>query len=1699
MELILTRQFGSRIAVICNGDLSHTFDLSMLPLTGTDHLPQFRNNPVAYGQAIYHALFLPETLAQRTLESTFERILLVTTDNDLDAVAWEYAYGPSDFIVLDHPFARGLSADQRIDPPIVDSGLHIVGIPSNPLDKQVPPLNIEGEWERLKEIIQEVPFAVTLERTRPPTLEQVRRLVANQQNRCMHFMGHGGQHETGAILYFEQHNGGLDPVTARDFIHCVRDSAFLVTLNACVSAAPEQTTLANLAWALVQQKIPYTVGMRFSIIDEDARTFSRVFYSDLARGTSVEEAMLQARLALAKSPHPWAIGVPVLYTALKKPANGFTSIKGQPSIDEHQPRVEGSALTRAEGAFQGHVDELREIGDLLTGDSRPRLVTIHGGGGQGKTALACEVVERFAYAWPGGVWATTLETLPSREMFVNDLANFLGIATQETADFSKLERQVVDRLKQCRTLIVLDNAETLLEAIEANNEAAVRLAQFIREQLPRPPVSLLATSRSFLGWESEIGYELEGLAPPEGARLFWQNAPRRADEINQKRGLARELSQKVEGHPLSLRLLGSAFNASALSFPAFIKDYEAQLLEAENKYKQADHRQRTLYACMEISIRYLDAELQALLSGLWVFHAPFLPETADAIFSLGARDPEMQHPPVSDQLNVLWQHGLLTREIATIRDGRVLLYHLLPVVRTYVEKYLKQAYKREELLKWFGLACELQVNLIFSEMNRSATQIYLARRAREDFERGAAYVGDSERGYYLLHLGSILQRLGDNQKALELDKEALEIARSQQERQMEGQALANIGTVYNAIGQTQQALKSLEQALQALREIGDRAGEASTLNNMALVYWTIGQPQQALERYEQALSMRQVVGDRQGEATILNNIATIYQGIGQPQKALKLYEQALPIRREVGDRAGEASTLTNIGWTFQQTGQIEKALEQYEQALPIWQEIGDRSGEASALNNMALLYQETGRPQQALELYEQVLLINQEIDDQRGKATTLNNKALVYRDIGQFQQALELYEEALFMRQEVGDRQGEAETLNNIATIYQETGQLQQALEFLELALPIAQEVGHRADEGSFLTNMAEIYLETDRPQRALELSKQALSIRSEVGDKWGEAATLNKMARAYQGVEQPQRALELFEQALLIEREVGDQQGEAETLTNMALLYDETGQPQQALELLEQALPIRRKVRGQPREAATLTSMAMTYQKMGQLQRALELYGQVLPILRETGDRASEALALVKMAEAYQKARQPQWALELYEQALPILREVSNRKDEAATLNNMATAYRETGQPTRALELLEQTLPLCRERGDRVGEAAALNNMAMLYYDTGQPQRALDFMGQALPLSREIGNRVAEDSLLTSMAKIYQDLRQPQQALELYEQALPIEQELGNRRDEARLLTSMAKMYRYMMQPRRALELYEQVLPIVREVGERQGEAATLNEMALMYERLGQRQRALELYEQALPIEQEVGDRKGASATLNNIACMYLDKGQLQHARDLLEQALALDRQGGGRASEATTLTNMADVYADMGHPQQAVELDKQALKIEQEMGDQTHEATTRVNMAIILYQSLNRAQEAIRHIEQAIDLLTELGLLEDEAGRSMNTLQQVLHSMRQGAPLDKEADDYDALIATHIPMIIVNTIAVMTEGQEYRAEWREHIVQLLQQVQSHHRQHVAEFFTAILSTLDGQPFTLSKGHPYAKALAEIQEGIAT
>ena len=110
-----------------------------------------------------------------------------------------------------------------------------------------------------------------------------------------------------------------------------------------------------------------------------------------------------------------------------------------------------------------------------------------------------------------------------------------------------------------------------------------------------------------------------------------------------------------------------------------------------------------------------------------------------------------------------------------------------------------------------------------------------------------------------------LQKLGENQKAIEYLEQALQIAREMGDRQNEGIHLGNLGNAYTNLGEYRKAIKYHEQALQIAREIGDRKVEGSNLGNLGSAYANLGEYQKAKDFYLQSIDILEAIGSPNAE------------------------------------------------------------------------------------------------------------------------------------------------------------------------------------------------------------------------------------------------------------------------------------------------------------------------------------------------------------------------------------------------------------------------------------------------------------------------------------------------------------------------------------------------------------------------------------------------------------------------------------------------------------------------------------------------------------------------------------------------------------------------------------------------------------------------------------------------------------------
>src|SRR5256885_5518496 len=105
-----------------------------------------------------------------------------------------------------------------------------------------------------------------------------------------------------------------------------------------------------------------------------------------------------------------------------------------------------------------------------------------------------------------------------------------------------------------------------------------------------------------------------------------------------------------------------------MDLATFLTNIEAELEAAEQATPTSLEdpvRQRTVYACMDYSVKRLTPEQRRVLDAVSLFQAPFSSE-----FAAYALNDEEQTPV---HLQILRRLGLLTMEIRTFKEGELLL------------------------------------------------------------------------------------------------------------------------------------------------------------------------------------------------------------------------------------------------------------------------------------------------------------------------------------------------------------------------------------------------------------------------------------------------------------------------------------------------------------------------------------------------------------------------------------------------------------------------------------------------------------------------------------------------------------------------------------------------------------------------------------------------------------------------------------------------------------------------------------------------------------------------------------------------------------------------------------------------------------------------------------------------------------------
>ena len=359
---------------------------------------------------------------------------------------------------------------------------------------------------------------------------------------------------------------------------------------------------------------------------------------------------------------------------------------GAPAPDRHR-------LPHPLTTFVGRARELDDLRRLLEAPGGPRLLTLTGPGGVGKTRLALqaarEALERAPAAYPEGVCLVDLAPVRDAGLVPQTVAAAVGVREEPDRE---LLATLTNALRPRRLLLVVDNCEHLVEA-------CARLAEALLQACPG--LRILATSRELLGVAGETARRVPSLRLPdpsrlrrpppaealrgyEAVRLFVDRAQAVQSSFRlteQNAPAVARICAQLDGIPLAIEL--AAGRLPALSAEQLAARLEDRFRLLTGGSRTALPRHQTLRAAVDWSHALLREPERVVFRRLAVFAGGWTLEAAEAVCAGGA----IEAPAVVDLLTQLVAKSLVLAE----EHGGAVRYRLLETLRQYAHGQLDDA------------------------------------------------------------------------------------------------------------------------------------------------------------------------------------------------------------------------------------------------------------------------------------------------------------------------------------------------------------------------------------------------------------------------------------------------------------------------------------------------------------------------------------------------------------------------------------------------------------------------------------------------------------------------------------------------------------------------------------------------------------------------------------------------------------------------------------------------------------------------------------------------------------------------------------------------------------------------------------------------------------------------------------------------
>jgi predicted ATPase/DNA-binding SARP family transcriptional activator/DNA-binding CsgD family transcriptional regulator len=671
----------------------------------------------------------------------------------------------------------------------------------------------------------------------------------------------------------------------------------------------------------------------------------------------------------------------------------------------------------------------------------PRLVTLKGPGGCGKTRLSCEVARKLSEAgtFVDGLAWVDLTGLVDPRLVSHTICHALGLAEQVGRT---REESLVTFLRGKEFLLVIDNCEHLIAACAEISQLILSTCIDVR---------ILATSREPLRTPGEVVWPIVGLTqprsmlaePPRGSRriaecdsvrLFVDRASAALPTFRLSDQNAADIARicvQLDGIPLAIEM--AAARVSVLSVAELVERLESADLLLARHHRGARDKHATLRATLDWSYDLLSAHERALFDRLSVFAGGFTLKAAETVCADsdgGARhidfDDAIEKSQVLDLLSGLVDRSLVMPLHHSASAG--VRYRLLETSRQYAAEKLAQRGESTRLRRRHAEFVLAMVENTPPLRTEAAT-----RELQSEIEnlRAALAWGLSPEGD-----PNIALRLAGSLTDLWLFRRMLT-----------------------------EGLGWLRSCLAATCSYGVTAARGRALYGAGRLAYSQTLLGEARAFLEESIAIWTGLGDRKGLAFSLCALSRVAWGEGKFDEWDRLGAESTRLFRQEEDMWGLAWALLGWGLAGSPITDHSTSLARLEESIRLWRELGDQWGMASALNNLGERLRLEGDHRRAASVYEESLRLYDEIGDTGAMTTTVaHNLAHARVHLGELDEAARLFAESLQAALEFGNRSAAAAALVGLGCVAAARGWAARAIRILAAAQAEFDATGNRLD-----------------------------------------------------------------------------------------------------------------------------------------------------------------------------------------------------------------------------------------------------------------------------------------------------------------------------------------------------------------------------------------------------------------------------------------------------------------------------------------------------------------------------------------------------------------------------------------------------------------------------------------------------------